>query len=115
VLRGAGDAERDAGQRELTAALEHIERALQSESSGPGPFWLGSEPSLVDFAFYPWFERWAALEHHRGALLPARFERIHRWKRALSERPSVRQIENPVAFYVERYAKFVQPARQATG
>jgi glutathione S-transferase len=113
VLRGATELEREAGRRDLEAALEHIDNAALGQLSGAGPFWFGPELSLVDIAFYPWFERWAALEHHRGVSVPAKHERLARWRAAVSERQSVKDIENPTSFYIERYAKFVQPALQA--
>ena len=112
VLRGATEQERQAGRRDLEAALEHIENAALGQLSGAGPFWFGSELSLVDLAFYPWFERWPALEHHRGVPVPAKLARLAKWRAAVSERQSVKDIENPTSFYVERYAKFIQPARQ---
>jgi glutathione S-transferase len=113
VLRGATEQEREAGRRDLEAALEHIENAALGQLSGGGPFWFGSDLSLVDLAFYPWFERWAALEQLRGVCVPAKLERLTRWQAAVSERQSVKDIENPTSFYVERYAKFVQPALKA--
>ena len=113
VLRGATEQEREAGRRDLEAALEHIETAALGQLSGPGPFWFGSELTLVDIAFYPWFERWGALEHHRGVSVPAKLGRLAQWRSAVSERQAVKDIENPTNFYVERYAKFVQPTLQA--
>lgn len=112
VLRGATQVERDAAARDLSAALRYLEAGLARES-GAGPYWLGSEPSLIDVAFYPWFERWPALEHHRGVALPTGLERLARWRKALGERAAVRAIENPTSFYIERYARYVQPAKQA--
>lgn len=110
VLRGATESEREAGRRDLETALEHVENVALASG---GPFWFGPELSLVDVAFYPWFERWGALEHHRGVRVPAKLQRLARWWATVSERPSVKEIENPTSFYVERYAKFVQPPLQA--
>jgi glutathione S-transferase len=80
--------------------------------SGTGPYWFGQNPGLVDLAFYPWFERWAALEHYRGAVPIAAFERVSRWREALAARQSVKAIQNPTQYYIERYAKFAAPAPQ---
>jgi glutathione S-transferase len=65
------------------------------------------------FTFYTWFERWAALEHHRGPLPIAKFERLQRWREALAARPSVKAIENPTQFYAERYARYAAAPPQA--
>ena len=110
VLRAPSEAEGDVARRELDAALRHLEEGLARSA---GPYWLGAELSLVDLAFYPWFERWPALEHHRGVAIPPELQRLARWRDAVSRRDSVRAIENPTSFYVERYARYVQPFKQA--
>lgn len=112
VLRGAAQSERDAAERDLALALQYLEDGL-ARASDRGPYWLGSQLSLIDLTFYPWFERWPALEHHRGVALAPGLERLARWRDAVSERASVLAIENPTSFYVERYARYVQPAKQA--
>jgi glutathione S-transferase len=110
LLRGTTEAERDAARASLLEALQYIETQGLEKSSGQGPYWFGSSPSLVDLSFYPWFERWAALEHYRGALPLAKFERLQRWRDALVARASVKAIVNPTQYYVERYASFATPS-----
>ncbi|WP_441288975.1 hypothetical protein ACSRUE_45240 [Sorangium sp. KYC3313] len=39
--------------------------------------------------------------------------RLRAWIEAVQARPAVRAIQNPVEFYVERFAKFVKPATTA--
>ena len=113
LLRGQTDAERSSARISLLESLEYIETQGLQKTSGDGPYWFGSNPSLVDLSFYPWFERWAALEHYRGTLPIVKFERLRRWRDALAARASVKAIENPTSFYVERYAKFAAPEPQA--
>ncbi|HWO08817.1 MAG TPA: glutathione S-transferase C-terminal domain-containing protein, partial [Polyangiaceae bacterium] len=110
VLWGATDAERDAGRGELTSALERIEGEALAQLSGAGPYWFGAEPTLVDFAFYPWFERLPAFQEHTGLELPRGLERLGRWREAVSQRSSVLEIANPTAFYLERYRSYRRPA-----
>lgn len=109
VLLGATDADREAGKAELVAALERLEQEALPKLSGDGPYFLGAEPSLVDFTFYPWFERLPALEQHTG-FAPPRLERLTRWRELVHGRASVREIENPISFYVERYRNYRRPA-----
>jgi glutathione S-transferase len=91
---------------ELREALATLERGL-AQGSGAGPYWFGAaQPGLVDLSLYPWFERWPALEHYRGIAVPPSAERLLAWRKALSERPSVRAIENQTSFYVERFARY---------
>ena len=113
LLRGQTDAERSSARISLLESLEYIETQGLQKTSSDGPFWFGANPSLVDLSFYPWFERWAALEHHRGSLPIVRFERLRRWRDALAARASVKDIQNATAYYVERYAKHATPAPQA--
>ena len=113
VLLGATEQDREAGKAELSAALERAEREAIVQLSGTGPYFLGAEPSLVDFTFYPWFERLPALEQHAGFQAPA-LERLGRWSEVLRARPSVREIENPSSFYVERYRNYRRPAPAAS-
>jgi glutathione S-transferase len=113
LLRGKTDADRESARATLLESLEYVETEGLQKSSSDGPFWFGSNPSLVDLSFYPWFERWAALEHYRGALPIAKFERLRRWRDALAARTSVKDIQNPTSYYVERYAKLAAPSPQA--
>jgi glutathione S-transferase len=112
ALRATTDAEASAALRELSETLEHIEQGI-ARLSGAGPFFLGETPSLVDFAFYPWFERWGALQHYRGLAVPPELRRLTDWIAQLRERPSVRRHENLTEYYVQRYARVVAPARKA--
>jgi len=113
LLRAPSEAERASARDALFESLAYLETHALQKTSGKGPFWFGEQPGLVDLTFYPWFERWAALEHHRGPLPITKFERLQRWREALAARPSVKEIENPTPFYAERYARYAAPPPQA--
>lgn len=98
-------------QRELSSVLAFIEHEGLGKLSGAGPFFLGHTPSLLDFSFYPWFERWPALAHYRGIEVPTSHQRTSRWLAALRELPSVVSHHNDAAYYIERYARHVAPAQ----
>jgi glutathione S-transferase len=110
VLFGATEEERAAAKAELGVALERLEHEALANLSGNGPYWLGSEPSLVDFTFYPWFERLPALEQHSGFALASSLDRLQRWREAVHARASVQEIANPVSFYLDRYRSYKRPA-----
>lgn len=112
VLWSSSPADQDAGKKELLAALELVEREGLGKLSGSGPYWFGAEPTLVDFAFYPWFERLRAFESHTGFETPRGLERVLRFWDAVSKRESVKAIENSTEFYLERY-KARKPAAAA--
>lgn len=106
LLRGQNQAEQQQGRLELTAALLDLEAGVFGKLSAAEPYWLGEQLTLVDLTFYPWFERFPALESLRQFTLPPEAIRLRQWWQTIRDRPSVRSIENPVSFYLERYARF---------
>ncbi|BAZ32760.1 glutathione S-transferase-like protein [Cylindrospermum sp. NIES-4074] len=109
LLRSPEPQKQEESKQELYKHLAFIENEGLGKLSGEGPYWFGESISLVDFTFFPWFERWAALKNYRGFGIPSEFTRIRQWKHALKERPSVKAIAHSKEFYIERYAKFATP------
>ena len=58
-------------------------------STMEGPFLLGNEISLADILIYPWFERWAIIEHFFNFPMPKEYGKINVWLQKMNERPSV--------------------------
>ncbi|QHG16971.1 glutathione S-transferase family protein [Nostoc sp. ATCC 53789] len=106
-LRGKDAQEQGQGQREFLEALLYIEQEGLGKLSGNGPYWLGEQLSLVDISFYPWFERLPLLEHFRNFTLPTETPRLQKWWNTLRDRESIRAVENPTGFYLERFAKIL--------
>ncbi|OUL32926.1 glutathione S-transferase family protein [Nostoc sp. 106C] len=104
-LRGKDSTEQEQGRREFIESLLYIEQEGLGKLSGNGPYWLGDRVSLVDISFYPWFERLPVLEHFRKFTLPSETPRIQQWWNTLRDRESIRAVENPVNFYIERFTK----------
>jgi glutathione S-transferase len=94
--------------QELTEHLLFVEREGLAKISDREPYWLGSELSLVDLTFYPWFEQINVLEHFRGLQLPPGLERIQQWQAAVAQRASVKSIAHPPEFYLEHYWRLAQ-------
>ncbi|MEH1910835.1 glutathione S-transferase family protein [Nostoc sp.] len=109
LLRSPDIQQQEAAKQELYKHLEFIENEALGKLSEEGPYWFGESVSLVDFTFYPWFERWPALKHYRGFGIPEEFTRLRQWKKALKQRDSVVAIANSKEFYIERYARFATP------
>ena len=95
-------------KQELSEHLQFIEREVLPKMSERGPYWLGSEISLVDLTYYPIFEQWVVLEHFRGFQLPTGLDRLKQWWGAMANRQSVKTIARPPEFYLEQYAQFAQ-------
>ncbi|MDZ8185599.1 MAG: glutathione S-transferase family protein [Nostoc sp. ChiSLP02] len=109
LLRSSDVQKQEQAKQEIYKHLEFIENEGLGKLSGEGPYWFGKSVSLVDFTFFPWFERWGALKHYRSFALPTEFRRLRQWEQALKERDSVKAIASPDEFYIERYTKFVAP------
>jgi len=110
-LRGKSVEEQEQGRREFLESLLYIEEEGLGKLSGNGPFWLGEKLSLVDISFYPWFERLPLLEHFRHFTTPTETVRLQKWWDNLRTLQSIKAVENPTSFYIERFAKILgQPA-----
>jgi glutathione S-transferase len=98
--------------QEIAEHLRFIEREGLQNISDDHPYWLGSEISLVDLTYYPWFEQWTVLAHYRGFQLPTGLDRLKKWWEAVASRESVRSIAKSQLFYIEQYAQFAQPSKK---
>lgn len=105
LLYGSPPAQHDALRAQLADELRFLEREALGTRSHDGPYWLGRQFSLVDVTLYPWFEQLAVLEEFRGFALPAELPLLRVWWKAVAERPSVRSLAQPPAYYVERYGR----------
>ena len=70
----------------------------------------GTEPSLVDYSYYPFFERFCNVEHYRDYQIPGSCMRLLVWRDAMEALPIVRQIANAPEFYIERAKAYAQPS-----
>ena len=93
-------------KEKLNARLRVAEQEGFGELSGNGPYWLGSEVSLVDLAWYPFFERLPAWTHYRDFRIPSDCPKIAAWARAMADRDSARQVANAPDYYIEGYARY---------
>lgn len=93
--------------------LRFVEAEAFGKLSGDGPYWFGSEISLTDLAWYPYFERLPAWTHYRGLAIPEDCPRLTAWAEAMAARPSVRQIANDAAYYIDSYKGYAGAAMAA--
>jgi glutathione S-transferase len=93
---------------ELTEHLLFMEHQGVRKIPPNSSYWLGTELSLVDLTFYPWFEQLAVLEHFRGFQLPPGLDRLQQWWETVAQREAVRSIANPPEFYLEHYGRLAQ-------
>jgi glutathione S-transferase len=96
----------------LTEQLQFIDQEGLRNSSAAHPYWLGSEISLVDLTYYPWFEQVGVLGYFRGFQFPTGLERLERWWREIENCTSVQMLAKSSEVYIEGYSQFDQ-ARKA--
>ena len=104
----------DRQQRWSGRLIESL-RYIEAEAWGrkdTGPYWLGDGLSLVDLAFYPFFERFPVLEHYRGFGTPAELSRLRRWLTTMAQRPTVRAQSRTADFYIAGYARYANNTAQ---
>ena len=102
------DAEAYDGLKAKVAAHLCMLEDAYARLSGGGPYWLGAEASLLDFTFYPFFERLPAWAHYRGLGIPEDCPGLRGWSAAMAERPSVQAIANSPEYYIERYQNYAK-------
>jgi glutathione S-transferase len=94
-------------RRRLVGVVQDRMRFMETEGlaklSGDGPYWFGAQVSLLDLAWYPFFERLPALAHWRGLSIPDECVRLKAWVKAMAGRESVREIAHDGAFYIKHY------------
>lgn len=93
------------------------------EMDPTGPFFLGAEPSLIDFVVAPWVVRLWIFEHFKGGSgIPAEGEggedeaawaRLRAWKSAVESRPSVRDTTSDREYYLPIYQRYADDTAQS--
>jgi glutathione S-transferase len=104
LLKAREPAQRTHLMAKVLDRLRFIEREGLARS--PGPYWLGAKVSLVDLAYYPFFERLPAWRHYRGLAIPEDCPRLAAWLAAMGARASVKAIATDAAYYVQQYAGY---------
>jgi glutathione S-transferase len=102
LMRLRDDAEKlpDASDK-ATAVLKELE-TRGMENRGDGPYWLGSQPTLVDFQYLPFFERMPVYEALCDFVWPAECMQLKDWFAAMCELDSVSATLRPVDAHIEQ-------------
>ena len=116
-------------------------RKFAGEMEGEGPFFLGKEPSLIDFVVAPWAVRLSSptsnryevtdvrklrlwvFDHYKGGLgIPAEGEggedeatwaRFRKWLKAIEERPSLKNTMSEQEHYLPIYQRYADDKAQS--
>ena len=103
LLAQEGEKRRKLGEQ-LTQHFLFMEEAGIGKLGGT--YWLGDRVSLVDFTFYPWFERLPVMAHYRKITLPAACRRLAAWAERMRGRPSVKTLALPPETLIRNASKY---------
>lgn len=100
-------ADREHPQRraEAQAKLTEVLRFIEHEGLrrlGDGPYWLGAAPSLVDFHYLPFFERFAVYQELAGAEWPDDCTRLRQWYETAGQRRSFIETRHTLDFHLDQ-------------
>lgn len=98
-------------------------KEFAAEMHPEGPFFLGKEPSLIDFVVAPWVVRLWVFDHFKGGVgIPEEgqggedegvWARLRKWKAAVEERPSVRDTTSEREKYLPIYQRYADDTAQS--
>jgi len=95
-------ADRLAANREKLAEIMRFMEHEGLRKLGDGPFWIGGSPTLVDFQFLPFFERFAVYEELAGAVWPEDCTRLRHWYATLGQRRSFIETRHTLDYHLEQ-------------
>lgn len=106
LLKAADPAVRNRLRRQLLDHLAFMDEAGLAPLNRGQSYWMGDRVGLVDFAIYPFFERFAAVEAFRDVEIPPGLERLHAWLETMRAHRTVRSITKPREHYIEYFREF---------
>lgn len=102
-------------QKARTEFLAHL-IAFTKEMDESGPYFLGSEPSMIDFIIAPWALRLWVFDHFKGGLgIPEEgqgggddkvWSRWRKWLKAIENRDSVKATVSEKEYFVPIYQRY---------
>lgn len=106
LLKSSPGAGRDVLRSKLIDHLAFMDQSGLSKQSHDTPFWMGENIGLVDFTFYPFFERFADVEQYRGVEIPPKLRHLHDWIEVMRAQPVIRKFSRPRDHYITYFEKY---------
>lgn len=111
------------GLKEVRANFLARLKELTAEMDPNGPFFMGSEPSLIDFVVAPFVVRLWIFDHFKGGIgMPAEgqggddektWARLRKWINAVQERPSIKNTTSERDHYLPLYQRYADDKAQS--
>jgi glutathione S-transferase len=107
----------DSGLEKVRADFHHQLAQFTQEMDPDGPFFLGSEVSLIDLVIAPWAVRTWVFDHFKGGLnLPEGEKWVQRWNiwlSAVEKRESVVSTTSEKDKYLPIYQRYADDTAQS--
>ncbi|QOJ32476.1 MAG: glutathione S-transferase family protein [Gammaproteobacteria bacterium] len=100
LMAERGQPQRLAEAREKLAAVMRFMEHEGLRKLGDGPYWLGTAPTLVDFHYLPFFERFPVYQELAGAEWPDDCTRLRQWYETAGQRPSFIETRHTLDFHL---------------
>lgn len=98
---------RENGLTSVLSLLDYYERLLQEQGTS---FFQGDSVGMVDFHFWPWFERLPAVRQLNGIDIPSAstHPRLNQWISKMEQLEAVQQVKYPLEWYAGFFMSFAQ-------
>lgn len=106
-LKESDETQLDEKKKELDKIFREIENGIEKYRQDDGPYFFGSQFSLVDIHILPFLERLVVLERFKGYSLPTEFKNLNRLKEAGFARKSFQETVSDPEILVTLYKKFL--------
>ncbi len=113
VLLAETDDKRQEQTNEILNCLRFMETQALAKRAG-GPYWMGGDVTLVDFALYPHFERFCVLEHYRDIEIPEECGALREWMAAVAERSCVIKTGHDADYHIQSYIGYANGTANGT-
>jgi len=114
-----GNSSIDTVRSEFLDTLKQFADAMDEQ----GPFFLGTEPSLVDLVLAPWAVRLWVFDHYKGGLgMPGEnqagsvkdsWSRWRKWLAAIESRRSIKETTSEMEHYLPIYQRYADDTAQS--
>ncbi|KAI9721643.1 MAG: hypothetical protein M1828_005010 [Chrysothrix sp. TS-e1954] len=119
---GAGELADSGVQKAREEFVANIKTFI-AEMHSEGPYFMGAEPTLIDFVIAPWALRLWIFDHFKGGLgIPregeggkdeASWQRWRKWVKAVEARDSIRDTMSDREHYLPIYQRYAEDRAQS--
>lgn len=112
---GTDETRRRTAVAKFSEVLRFLDREGLGRPGNDGPYFFGSQLTLVDLQYSPFFERFGTYQAHGGAEWPDDCTRLRRWFEQMQTRASYQATARPLEYHLEARRQMLARRATATG